>query len=145
MQLKGVNFADTLLFSPGNISGVYRGFLSEEIVQMAFRSRLGFVATVRQGKSAYTSENPSREQWCIAESGVRVSEWAYRKVKGNDVYVCASREETANKISRQLHLDLVPATVLSNRKVRVGVQYFMSVPMISNALCVLLTSLWMIF
>ena len=100
MHLKGVHFAEWLHSSPGNIITFDRGFISEDALKVASESYLGYVATVRAGRGApFLIDKPKAGQSLLSEEGLRMFEWATRKINRREHFVCASREETANKIS----------------------------------------------
>ena len=98
LHLKGVQFPEALQFTPGNIIGFDRGFVSNDVLYMCVRSGLNYVATIRERLSPFTTKQPRLNQRIICESGLRVSEWAVRKIDGLEHFYYASREETANKI-----------------------------------------------
>ena len=90
-HLNGVHFAEGLHFSPGNIIGFDRGFISEDVLKVASESNLGYVATIRAGRDApFSIDKQKAGQRLLSEEGLRISEWTTRKINGREHFVCAS-------------------------------------------------------
>lgn len=104
MNAKGERFPENLKFELGHILGLDRGFMSEILLEIMNKIGLQYAATRKKASSFLFSapEKASSGQRVVAEKGIRLAEWAVRKLGKVENYAVALREEGGSSLTSMM-------------------------------------------